>query len=195
MARLFVVSGPSGVGKSTLLRRLVVEVPGLAFVVSHTTRPKRAGEVAGRDYHFVSDAEFDALVAEDAFVEWAVVHGNRYGTARSALAAGGPGDDLLIEVDVQGAEALRREVPEAVSIFIAPPDFADLEARLLGRGRESVEEVRRRLATARGELPRAGAYDHRVVNRTVGETVGRLKTLVLTARAEPSGICPSGTRR
>ena len=182
MARLFVVSGPSGVGKSTLLRRLVAEVPGLSFVISHTTRPKRAGEVEGRDYHFVSEAEFDALIEDDAFVEWAVVHANRYGTSRSALAAGGPHDDLLIEVDVQGAEALQREVPAAVSIFIAPPDFTDLEARLTGRGRESAEEVRRPLSTARRELPRADAYDHVVVNRRVEETVGQLKALVLDIR-------------
>lgn len=183
MARLFVVSGPSGVGKSTLLRRLVSDLPDLAFVVSHTTRPMRAGEQDGRDYHFVTEAEFDALVEADAFVEWAEVHRRRYGTSRAALAAGG-GVDLLIEVDVQGADALRREIPEAVTIFIAPPDFADLETRLAGRGRDSPEEVRRRLRTARSELPRAGAYDHTVVNRTVPGTVEELRKLVLAARAE-----------
>lgn len=186
MARLFVVSGPSGVGKSTLLRRLTAEVSGLAFVISHTTRPMRAGEVDGRDYHFVSEPAFDALIAEGAFVEWAVVHGYRYGTAHAALAAGGEEDDLLIEVDVQGAEALRREVADAVSIFIAPPDFADLEARLAGRGRESGEEVRRRLFTARRELRLSGAYDHVVVNRAVGETVAALRDLVLAARGDDS---------
>ncbi len=181
MARLFVVSGPSGVGKSTLLRRLVAEVPDLAFVISHTTRPIRKGEQDGRDYHFVPEEEFRALIARGAFVEWAMVHGYRYGTSRAALAA--DDGDLLIEVDVQGAEALRREIPDAVTIFIAPPGFSDLEARLAGRGRESGEEVRRRLSTARAEIPRAAAYDHVVVNREVPETVEALKALVMAARS------------
>jgi guanylate kinase len=177
VARLFVVSGPSGVGKSTILRELVRRVPGLSFAVSHTTRPRRGGEVNGRDYHFVSDEEFDRLVEADAFVEWAVVHLHRYGTSKEALRAGGDGD-LLIEVDVQGADALREQVPEAVTIFIEPPAFRDLKARLTGRGRESGSELEKRLQTATGEMERAASYDHRITNDQVHETVNRLAQLV-----------------
>lgn len=181
MPRLFVVSGPSGVGKSTILRKLVPRIPGLSFAVSHTTRPKRAGEEDGRDYHFVTDAEFDRLVEAGAFVEWAWVHLYRYGTSKEALRAGGDGD-LLIEVDVQGADALREQVPEAVTIFIEPPAFEDLEARLSGRGRESGREVEKRLQTATGEMRRAPSYDHRITNDRVEDTVERLAALVKQVR-------------
>ena len=179
---LFVISGPSGVGKSTVLRRLVREVPNLAFAVSHTTRPRRQGEGDGRDYHFVSGDAFDRLVRERAFVEWAVVHGHRYGTSREALRAGG-GDDLLIEVDVQGADALRAQMPEAVTIFITPPRFEDLETRIEGRGRETEAELRKRLETARSELRRADAYDHQIVNDDLAGTVRALAALIRRARA------------
>ena len=179
MSRLFVVSGPSGVGKSTILRKLVPRVPGLSFAVSHTTRPRRAGEEDGRDYHFVTDEQFDRLVEADAFVEWAWVHLYRYGTSKEALRAGG---DLLIEVDVQGADALREQVPEAVTIFIEPPAFEDLEARLSGRGRESGREVEKRLQTATGEMLRAASYDHRITNDRVEDTVERLAALVRQVR-------------
>jgi len=181
LPRLFVVSGPSGVGKSTILRKLVPRVPGLSFAVSHTTRPKRAGERDGRDYHFVTDEEFDRLVKEDAFVEWARVHLHRYGTSKQALRVGGT-DDLLIEVDVQGADALREQVPEAVTIFIKPPAFEDLETRLTGRGRESGPEVEKRLETATGEMRRAASYDHRITNDRVEDTVERLQELVERVR-------------
>ena len=178
---LFVISGPSGVGKSTVLRRLVREVPNLAFAVSHTTRPRRQGEGDGRDYHFVSGDAFDRLIRERAFVEWAVVHGHRYGTSREALRAGG-GDDLLIEVDVQGADALRAQMPEAVTIFITPPRFEDLETRIEGRGRETEAERRKRLETARSELRRADAYDHQIVNDDLAGTVRELAALIRAAR-------------
>ena len=192
MPRLFVLSGPSGVGKSTILRRLVEQVPGLAFAISHTTRPQRAGEVNGRDYHFVSDGEFDRLVEADAFVEWAPVHSHRYGTSREALRAGGE-DDLLIEVDVQGADALREHVPEAVTIFIEPPAFADLETRLTGRGRESGSEVEKRLRTATGEMRRAASYDYRVTNDRVEDTVDELAALVHAERDRFGTPASAGT--
>lgn len=177
MPLLFVVSGPSGVGKSTLLRRLVRQVAGLSFVISHTTRPPRVAEKDGKDYHFVSDDEFDVLIGEGAFVEWAVVHDRRYGTSRSALE--GDGDsDLLIEVDVQGAEALRAKIPGAVTVFIQPPEFADLESRLADRGRDPAPEVERRLETAREEIGRADHYDYRIVNDDRDEAVRDLARLI-----------------
>ena len=181
MPLLFVVSGPSGVGKSTVLRRLVREVPGLSFAVSHTTRARREAEVEGVDYHFVSDEEFDALIAAGAFVEHAVVHAHRYGTSRKALEGDG-GSDLLIEVDVQGADALRTKAPRAVSIFIEPPAFRDLETRLGGRGREAKAEVETRLRTARSEIRRAAAYDHRVTNDDLRTTVRELAGLIARIR-------------
>lgn len=191
MPRLFVVSGPSGVGKSTILRKLIRMVAGLRFAVSHTTRPRRCGEVQGRDYHFVSDPEFDRLAAEGAFVEWAVVHGRRYGTSREAVRSASAGEDLIIEVDVQGAQALRRELPSAVAIFIAPPAFEDLRTRLAGRGRESWQEVERRLRTAEREMPRADRYDHLLVNDDLGRTVRELAAIIRRERGEapppPSG--------
>ena len=181
MSRLFVVSGPSGVGKSTILRELVDRVPDLSFAISHTTRPQRAGEVNGRDYHFVSDEEFTRLDEAGAFVEWAWVHSYRYGTSRTALVADGE-EDLLIEVDVQGADALRKQVPEAVTIFIEPPAFTDLETRLTGRGRESGPELQQRLRTATGEMRRAESYDYRLTNDRVEDTVARLADLVRRER-------------
>ncbi len=183
--RLFVISGPSGVGKSTILRGLLETVSGLRFAVSHTTRPRRAGEVDGRDYHFVSDEEFDRLTAAGAFLEWERVHDHRYGTSRAAL-DGGAGD-LVIEVDVKGAATLREKVPSAVSIFIGPPSFEDLRLRLAGRARESEAEVRRRLRTAEKELPLARDYDHRLVNEDLGPTVEKVAAIVRAARAEAPG--------
>lgn len=181
MSRLFVVSGPSGVGKSTVLRRLAREVPGVRFAVSHTTRPPRAGEVEGEDYHFVSDAEFDELIRADAFVEYARVHAHRYGTSRKALEGDGR-SDLLIEVDVQGADALRAGLPDAVTVFIEPPAFDDLATRLSGRGRGSERDVEARLRTARFEIRRAPAYDHRITNDDLGETVRQLARLIARRR-------------
>ena len=183
--RLFVISGPSGVGKSTILRGLLETVSGLRFAVSHTTRPRRSGEVDGRDYHFVSDEEFDRLAAAGAFLEWERVHDHRYGTSRAAL-DGGAGD-LVIEVDVKGAATLREKVPSAVSIFIGPPSFEDLRLRLAGRARESEAEVRRRLRTAEKELPLARDYDHRLVNEDLGPTVEKVAAIVRAARAEAPG--------
>lgn len=160
----------------------MAQVPGLAFAVSHTTRPQRAGERNGSDYHFVSEDRFQEMIDEGAFVEWAVVHNHRYGTSREALRTPGD-DDLLIEVDVQGADALREQVPEAVTIFIEPPAFEDLEARLSGRGRESGPEVEKRLQTATGEMRRAASYHHRITNDQVEDTVEHLADLVNRIRA------------
>ncbi|RMH04692.1 MAG: guanylate kinase [Planctomycetota bacterium] len=162
--RLIVISGPTASGKSTLWRRLVA-LPGVRFSVSATTRSPRPGEVDGRDYHFLDDREFDRRLAAGEFLEHAEVHGRRYGTLRAeverALAAG---EDLVLEIDVQGAEQLRGCGLPMVSIFVAPPSEEVLRERLRGRGTESEEEMKRRLAIVRREMDRAGEYDHVVVN-------------------------------
>ena len=132
---LFVISAPSGTGKSTLARRLLESVGELRFSVSYTTRPRRPGEESGREYHFVDDARFDAMTASGAFLEWARVFGHRYGTGREATeAALGAGTDLLLDIDVQGARQVRASGLDCVSIFVLPPDFATLEERLVRRG-------------------------------------------------------------
>src|SRR5262249_40999864 len=134
---LFVISAPSGTGKSTLARRLVAELPALLFSVSYTTRPRRTGEDNGREYHFVDDAGFDAMIAGNGFLEWARVFDRRYGTGREATAAAlAAGESLLLDIDVQGARQVKASGLDAVSIFILPPDFAALKERLLGRGSE-----------------------------------------------------------
>ncbi len=178
--RLFVVSGPSGVGKSTILRQVVAADPELGFAISHTTRAPRDGEVDGRDYHFVDDATFDRMIEADGFVEFAVVHGNRYGTSRAAIESEGRGD-LLIEVDVQGAEALR-SLPGVITVFITPPSFDDLGARLRRRGRDEDAAIRGRLEAASGEMEQEGRYDHVVVNRELPEAVAEVAGIIAASR-------------
>lgn len=176
--RLIVVSGPTASGKSTLWRRLV-ERPDVCFSVSATTRPPRAGEVDGRDYWFVSPAEFERRVAAGEFLEWATVHGRRYGTLRAeverALAAG---KDLVLEIDVQGAAQIRASGFEAISIFVEPPSLAVLEARLRARGTEDEAEIQRRLAIVRTEMAEARHYDHRVVNDDLERMVAQVEGIL-----------------
>ncbi len=196
--RLFVVSGPSGVGKSTILRAVVASDPALQFAVSHTTRPCRPGEEDGRDYHFVDEGTFRRMVAAGAFVEFAEVHGHRYGTSHRAL-GGTDSGDLLIEVDVQGAASLRSR-ERVVTIFIAPPSITDLDARLRQRGRDSVEAIQGRLGAAPGEMDKRSCYDHVVVNRNLDETVAEVRRIIAGARKrctgngrQAPGAGPSGT--
>jgi guanylate kinase len=180
---LFVVSAPSGSGKSTLLRRLVGEVEGLEFSVSFTTRPIREGERDGRAYHFVDEATFDAMVAGDDFLEWARVFDCRYGTGRrateQALAAG---RDLVLDIDVQGAEQVRRHGGGPVSIFLLPPDYPTLQARLRDRRSEDREQRKIRLSQARREAEQYTRYDYLVVNDDVDGAVEALKCIVEAER-------------
>ena len=143
---LFVISAPSGAGKSTLCHRLMEETPGVAFSVSHTTRAPRKGEVDGVDYHFVSKEQFMHMVEQEEFLEWAEVHGNCYGTSRSAVTAMlENGQDVLLDIDVQGAMQVRDVFPESVLIFILPPSLQVLERRLRNRGTDTEETIRLRL--------------------------------------------------
>jgi guanylate kinase len=180
---LFVVSAPSGAGKTSLVRALLEREEGLWLSVSYTTRAPREGEVDGQHYHFVDHATFEAMVAEDAFVEYARVFDNAYGTAeatlREALAAG---DDLILEIDWQGARQVRARFPEAVTVFIVPPSVQALEERLRGRGQDSDETIARRMAQARDELSHYAEYDYLVVNDDFEQALAELHCLVAVER-------------
>jgi guanylate kinase len=180
--RVVVLSGPSAVGKSTVVRCLREQVPDLHFSVSATTRAPRPGEVDGVDYHFVSPARFQHLIDEGALLEWAEIHGGlqRSGTlaapVRAATASGFP---VLIEVDLAGARAIKRAMPEAITVFLAPPSWADLQARLVGRGTETPEAMARRLETARVELEAQDDFDQVVVNSQLESACAELVSLLV----------------
>ena len=179
-ARLTVLSGPTAVGKGTVVTRLIQEHPEIFVSVSVTTRPPRPGELDGVHYHFVSDAEFDALIADGALLEWAIVHGaHRYGTprgpVRQALDDGRP---ALLEIDLQGARQVKTNCPDARFVFLAPPSWEELIRRQVGRGTESAAQRDRRLQTARAELAAQAEFDYVVVNREIGQAVEELVALV-----------------
>jgi guanylate kinase len=177
--RLFVVSGPSGVGKGTVIRRLLSLRPDLVYVPSCTTRAPRPGEAPAHAYRFVSDGEFDRYIAEGAFLEWAWVFGHRSGTlARPVEEHVEAGDIVIKEMDVQGASQVRRRLPDAVLIFVAPPTGEALLERLRSRRTESEEEMARRLAEAPSELAQAGWFDHVVVNHDVDRAAGDLAAII-----------------
>jgi guanylate kinase len=176
---LTVLSGPTAVGKGTVVNRLAAEHPEIFVSVSATTRPARPGEVHGVHYLFVSEAEFDALVAADALLEWAVVHGaHRYGTPRApVVTAVETHRPALLEIDLQGARQVRDAWPQARFVFLAPPSWDELVRRLVGRGTESAAQRERRLQTARDELASAEEFDHVIVNGEVGQAVAELVAL------------------
>lgn len=179
-SRLTVIAGPTAVGKGTLVAELRRRHPGLFVSVSATTRAPRPGEVDGMDYHFVSDAEFDRLVSSGQMLEWALVHGaHRYGTphgpVQAQLDAGRP---ALLEIDLAGARQVRRSMPSAQLVFVMPPSWDELVARLAGRGTEDAAEQERRLVTARAEMDAAGEFDHIIVNDTVVRATDELERLL-----------------
>jgi len=175
-----VVSGPTAVGKGTVVERLRQEHPEVFVSVSATTRPPRPGEVQGTHYLFVSEAEFDALIAENALLEWAVVHGaHRYGTPKApVLEALAAGRNALLEIDLQGARQVRQTLPEARFVFLAPPSWEELVRRLVGRGTESVAERERRLETANAEMAAQAEFDYVIVNGEIGQAVQDLVSLL-----------------
>ncbi|HTY30314.1 MAG TPA: guanylate kinase [Mycobacterium sp.] len=187
--RVVVLSGPSAVGKSTVVRCLRERIPNLQFSVSATTRAPRPGEVDGVDYHFITPAQFQKLIDDGALLEWAEIHGglHRSGTlaepVRAAMESGLP---VLIEVDLAGARAIKKAMPEAITVFLAPPSWEDLKARLVGRGTETAEDIRRRLDTARIEMAAQDDFDEVVVNRRLESACAELVSLLVGTAPGPA---------
>ena len=190
---LFVVSAPSGTGKTTVVEQLVRVVPDLGLSRSYTSRQMREGETHGVDYNFITRARFEAMVAEDAFLEWADVFGNLYGTcavdAERELAGG---RDVVLVIDVQGARQVRkRSADRTIGVFVLPPSFDVLEQRLRGRSKDPEDAIRRRLATARDEISAVSEYDYVVVNDALDACVDRIRAIVLAERARPRNMAPT----
>lgn len=190
---LLVLSSPSGAGKTTLTRLLLERCPELRFSVSHTTRPARAKEVDGRDYHFVPRSQFEELVKADAFLEWAEVHGNLYGTsiaeierARSLVGCKG----MLFDIDYQGARQIKSKVTDVIAVFILPPSMHELERRLKGRASETEETLRRRFEVAKREIEHYGLFDYLVVNDDLDRAVDDLRSILVAERALRSRRAP-----
>ena len=185
--RLFVIAAPSGAGKTSLVRALMQRVPALRFSVSFTTRARRPTEEHGRDYFFVGKDEFSRMADAGEFLEHATVFDNRYGTARRQVEQSlSTGQDLILEIDWQGAGQVRRALPECVSIFILPPSRAELERRLRGRGTDTEAVIQRRLRDAASDMAHWREFDHVVVNDDFGRALGELEAIV-TGRTETGG--------
>ena len=181
---LLVVSAPSGCGKTTLLKKVMTDLPGLVFSVSHTTRDPRPGEEDGRDYHFVNREQFKEIRDQQpsGFLEWAEVHGNYYGTSRQDVEARlAEGQDVILDIDVQGAKQIRQN-EALVTIFVAPPTLSELKRRLRGRGTESEESLTVRLANAEKEMQAADAYTYLIVNDQLDEAVRALEAVIIAER-------------
>ncbi len=180
---LFILSAPSGTGKTSLAHRLLPRVGGMTFSVSHTTRPSRRGEVDGKEYFFVSEPVFLAMVEEGRFLEWAQVYGNYYGTSRDFVESRlAEGLDVLLDIDIQGALKVRNLMPEAVTIFVLPPSYRELEERLRGRGLDDEEVIRRRLSIARSEIRHFADYDYVVINQDLEQSTAELEAIVTATR-------------
>jgi guanylate kinase len=178
---VFVITGPSGVGKGTVIRALRERHPGLGLSVSATTRAPREGEIDGEHYHFLSPEEFDRRVAAGEFVEHAAYSGNQYGTLRSELERNAASGGVILEIELQGARQVRASMPEAPQIFIAPPTPETLRDRLISRGTDSPEAIERRLKVAEEELAAQGEFEHVVINDTVEQAVAELDEIISTA--------------
>jgi guanylate kinase len=189
---LFVVSAPSGTGKTTVVERLVQKVSDLALSRSYTSRPARPGESNGVDYNFITRARFEEMVAADEFLEWADVFGNLYGTCKAdAEQELAEGRDLVLVIDVQGARQVRSHGAPTIGVFVLPPSFAALEQRLRGRSKDSEEAILKRLATARREVRAVAEYEYVIVNDELDACVDRLRAIVIAERARSRVMAPA----
>jgi len=180
---LLIVSSPSGAGKTTLCHKLLAEFENVRFSISHTTRPPRPNEADGTDYHFVDDDLFDKMVDDDLFIEWAHVHGNRYGTAHAEIrSATLEGCDLIFDVDYQGARQIKGQYPEAIGVFVLPPSIGELKKRLSSRGTETPESLDRRFKAALNEIEHNDEFDYLLVNDDVDLAYDSLRAILLAAR-------------
>jgi guanylate kinase len=180
---LFIVSAPSGAGKTTLVRLLLESDPRIGVSISHTTRAPRPGEENGREYHFIDVPAFQEKIRQNEFLEWARVHGNYYGTSKKWIEAEmASGRDVLLEIDWQGAQQVRRVFLQAMSIFILPPSMAILNERLSGRGTDPAEVIARRIAAAQDEMRHVDEFDYVIINDGLPQAVADLKTIVEAAR-------------
>lgn len=181
---LFVLSAPSGAGKTTICKAILDFFPDVRQSVSHTTRSPRAGEIDGVDYHFVSHVRFQEMVDAGAFVEWAEVYGNRYGTSWAGLEGlRADGVDVILDVDTQGAANIRRRFPSAIAVFVLPPSLEALAERLRARGTEQGPVLDQRLAKARSVIPEAASFDYVIVNDDVSRAVSELRAIIQAERA------------
>lgn len=184
---LFVISGPSGTGKGTICKKMLSEKMDLTVSVSMTTRPKRKGEVHGKNYYFVTESEFEKIRTEEGFLEWARVYNNYYGTPKEAvLKTLSQGKDVVLEIDIQGAANIKKAYPEAVFIFILPPSLEELAGRIKGRGTDSKETIELRLSKAMDEIVQVNMYDYHIVNDDLEGATNIVKAIIL---AEHHRVC------
>jgi guanylate kinase len=179
---LFIITGPSGCGKTTLVRQVLENVEDVQFSVSHTTRKKRNSEKEGKDYYFVSKSEFEQMIKEEKLAEWTVIHGNHYGTSRREIEKKGAQGDLLLDIDVQGAEQIKEKLKRGVFIFILPPLFEELKARLEERGQESPDSIRERLEVARKDIRFYPHFDYIIINDEMKKASKELEAIILSTR-------------
>jgi guanylate kinase len=180
---LFVVAAPSGAGKTTLVRMLLEQESSVHLSISYTTRAPRPGEQHGREYHFVDTVSFQGMIARQEFLEWAEVHGNFYGTSKKWIADQlAAGHDVLLEIDWQGAQQVRKLFPQAIGIFILPPSMEELTRRLTGRGTDSADVIARRLAAAQAEMRHVGEFDYVIINDQLAQALDELRAVVRASR-------------
>ena len=179
---LFVITGPSGCGKTTLVRHVLEKVKDVQFSVSHTTRKKRDKEKEGRDYYFVSKSEFEQMIKDEKLAEWAVIHGNYYGTSRREIEKKGAMGDLLLDIDVQGAQQIKSRLKRGVFIFILPPLFEELKRRLEERGQEDLASIEKRLEIARKDIRFYPQFDYIIINDQLDKASKELEAVILSTR-------------